>query len=279
MPRASGRVILVYVATLLVATPLAIRSGNTVLSIISQAFPGLVALTLILLLPGRRNRLASLGLQRLGRARWYLVALIPAVPIALSYLGAWLLGWVDLPPPEMMRGLSQWERLWLVTRSYLAWWLPLPFLWSLGEELGWRGFLQAEALKVGSIQTATLLTGAVWAVWHYGYIFGADYYAEGNVWVNAGLFSVTVVLMSVVLGWLRAASGSLWPAVVFHGVSNVAWGYWNVVFPVKQPGWVYVAGEAGALNLAFWALAAWYAWRRLETRTARLPERARRTVP
>lgn len=274
MALAHRRVIILYVALLLVATSLAILSGKAVLAAASQAFPGLVALALMLLLPGRRERLSQLGLERLGRPGWYLVALVPAVPIALSYLGAWAMGWVDLPPAEAMQGLSQWERIRLLTRSYLAWWLPLPFLWSLGEELGWRGFLYAEATSIWPLPKAAFFTGVVWSAWHYGFIFGADYYTEGNPWINTGLFSVTVVLMSVVLAWLRAASGSLWPAVVFHGLSNLAWGYWNVVFPVKQEGWVYVAGEAGVLNVLFWSLAAWYAWRRLDAFPSGMPGRA-----
>lgn len=47
-----------------------------------------------------------------------------------------------------------------------------------------------------------------------------------------------------------------------------------MIFPVKQPGWVYVAGEAGVLNMLFWALAGWYAWRRLEAPRFGLPKRS-----
>jgi uncharacterized protein len=224
-------------------------------------FPALVALAVCLLFPQRKASFRQLGLGRLGQLRWYgLALLLPTVPIVLSYLVAWMVGLVALPTHR-----TPTPSLLALMASTLLLVLGILFL-ALGEELGWRGFLQPRASQVLGLKGALLLTGAVWAIWHYGFIIWGGYYSEGNLLLNLALFSVTAVLFSMVIGWIRAQSQSLWPAVLFHGMSNTVWSLCNTFFALKQPGWVYVAGEAGMVNLLIWAAVAIWVWRHLPAR-------------
>ena len=63
--------------------------------------------------------------------------------------------------------------------------LPL----SLGEELGWRGYLLPRLLSVGRAR-ALLLVGLVWAAWHLPLIFLTPLcHPDGNRWLVLPLFS------------------------------------------------------------------------------------------
>ncbi len=86
----------------------------------------------------------------------------------------------------------------------------------LGEELGWRGYLQLR-LCPGRPVLAAVVTGLVWGVWHY------------PVLLTSGARDVTVLLaftagcvtVSVFLGWLRELSASVWTSAAGHASNNV----------------------------------------------------------
>lgn len=253
--------VVVTVATTAACLWIGARTNTVLLLALSQAMPGLTALLLCVALPSRRRNVAQLGLHRFGGWRWYGAALaLPVLPIALSYGAATLLGLTRFNWPMVNdRPLNAAIRLIVVPLLVLIG----PLIWSIGEETGWRGWLQIEATRGRGARGGALLAAGVWAVWHSLYIFGGAYYHAGNVWINAALFTLTVIPMGVVFGWLRLGSASVWPPIVAHAVSNAVWQIWAASFTSVQPVAVYVAGEAGIVNLvAWWALAYW-AWRRL----------------
>lgn len=89
--------------------------------------------------------------------------------------------------------------------------LPLMF----AEEWGWRGFLLPRLLPLG-LWPALLGSGAIWGLWHLPGYLGPS----GRELGSLPPFLVSAVLLGVLIGWLRLASGSLWPCVVAHGVVN-----------------------------------------------------------
>ncbi|MBA4493663.1 CPBP family intramembrane glutamic endopeptidase [Paenactinomyces guangxiensis] len=95
----------------------------------------------------------------------------------------------------------------------------------------------------------------VWAVFHYPFYMNG-YNEAGNVWINIGLFTVTLVPLSIVMGWIRMKSQSLWPVVIFHGMVNHQRVFWEQVFYVKTDGWGYIAGETGVISLVIWSILA-----------------------
>jgi membrane protease YdiL (CAAX protease family) len=66
--------------------------------------------------------------------------------------------------------------------------LPLLFtitvigtmVWTVGEELGWRGFLFPRLQEQFGFNGACLISGGIWAVWHYPGLLWADYNAGTN---------------------------------------------------------------------------------------------------
>jgi membrane protease YdiL (CAAX protease family) len=103
--------------------------------------------------------------------------------------------------------------------------LPVGFVFAclaaLGEEIGWRGFLVPELLKVTTFTKASFITWIMWAVWHYPAIIFADYRSQAPRWFDLASLTVTVLGLSFFTTWLRAKSGSLWPAVFWHGAHNL----------------------------------------------------------
>jgi membrane protease YdiL (CAAX protease family) len=92
---------------------------------------------------------------------------------------------------------------------------------ALGEEIGWRGFLVPELAKVVSFPKVGLISGLMWAVYHYPVLIFADYNAGAPAWYSVSCFTVAVVAGSFVMAWLTLRSQSLWPAAILHASHNL----------------------------------------------------------
>jgi uncharacterized protein len=92
---------------------------------------------------------------------------------------------------------------------------------GLGEEIGWRGFLFPSLLKLGGPAGAILISGLIWALWHYPGILGSNYNSGGPAWVALVCFTWMVISGGAIFGWLRVKSGSVWPAAIAHGSHNL----------------------------------------------------------
>jgi uncharacterized protein len=92
---------------------------------------------------------------------------------------------------------------------------------GLGEEIGWRGFLVPELVKITSFTKTALITGLIWAIWHYPAIIFADYHSSAPLWFDLFSLTITVTGLSFFTAWLRLKSGSLWPVVLWHGAHNL----------------------------------------------------------
>jgi membrane protease YdiL (CAAX protease family) len=92
---------------------------------------------------------------------------------------------------------------------------------ALGEEIGWRGFLVPELSKVVGFGGVGLISGLMWAAYHFPVLLFADYNSGTPAWYGLGCFTVMVVADSFILAWLTLRSGSLWPAAIFHGSQNL----------------------------------------------------------
>ncbi|MEV4176059.1 alpha/beta fold hydrolase [Nonomuraea sp. NPDC049709] len=103
--------------------------------------------------------------------------------------------------------------------------LPLAFC----EEWAWRGFLLPRLRPLG-LWPALLSSGLIWGLWHLPGYIGTS--------AMPGLipFLVTTMFFGVLLGWLRLASGLIWPGVIAHAANNtLIIGFVNVVFAADDP--------------------------------------------
>jgi len=122
--------------------------------------------------------------------------------------------------------------------------LPLSFFAAAGEEIGWRGVLVPNLAHVASPAFVLLAPGALWAAWHYPDILFFDYNVGTPSLFALTCFSIGLVGTGAFLSWVRLASGSVWPAVIFHGVHNSV--IWSVFERATSKGAApYVTSEFG----------------------------------
>ena len=114
---------------------------------------------------------------------------------------------------------------------------------TLGEEIGWRGFFIYELKKVLSFTGVSIFSGIIWASWHWPLIV---YYGK-NIALELTTFFIVIISMSFIMAYYTFKSKSLWPAVIFHAVSNV---YIQKIFPpitMKIEGTEHWLGENGIM--------------------------------
>jgi len=153
--------------------------------------------------------------------------LIPVIYVALAYGLIWTLG---LGAPLNPETLSEWstELGFPRTASALSMCVMIGLLASVqfikslgsiaGEEIGWRGFLVWELRKVMPFGAVSIVSGLIWAAWHYPIIIK---YGGGDPVFQVACFTLMITSMSVIMTYFTFKSGSLWPAVMFHAAHNI----------------------------------------------------------
>jgi len=220
----------------------------------------------------RKRDMASLGWQW-GRWKYqWMSYALPLAIVAIAYVLVWLSGvgtWYDGNYVAELRqdyNLGEWNDLSIIAfhvvlSATVAFVLSLPAI--LGEEVAWRGFLVPELSKLMRFTGVALLSGLLWAMWHWPIIILGLYGAEGTpLGYQLGMFTLYIVSISTIMTYLRLKSDSLWTAVIFHMSANI---YIQKVFTPLTSSNGYSAlfiDEFGALP-ALTALAfAVYFWRR-----------------
>jgi membrane protease YdiL (CAAX protease family) len=140
---------------------------------------------------------------------------------------------------------------------------------ALGEEIGWRGFLVPELSRTMSFTSTALVSGIIWAAWHFPILLFADYNSGTPAWYGLTCFTVMVVGISFVFAWLRLRSGSLWTGAVMHASHNV---FIQAIFTpltTDTGKTAYVIDEFGWMLALVAVIAAGVVWaRRTETTRA-----------
>lgn len=227
--------------------------------------PGLAAIFVTLFIA--KKPFSSLRLNTLGPKRFYLWAWF--LPAALTILGGaftLLFGvakldlnftmirnalsaapeGADVPP--MVIVLSQ--MLLALTLGPL-----INVLFTMGEELGWRGFLLPHLLPLGQWK-AVILSGVIWGVWH------APAIAQGHNYPGypiLGIFMMIIfcVLLGIIISWLYINTKSPWVAALAHGAVNAIAGLPVLFF---APDFNVALGGTLAAPTAWIGMALFIAW-------------------
>ncbi len=148
--------------------------------------------------------------------------------VGLKYLPvALLLGWLPHLLAQVLLygaglgdGVVDIDALPRLAGSLVVSTLATTVLLALGEELGWRGYLQNELQQNFGFVKGTFVLGVVWSAWHIpANLAGLN--GTENVWlVTFVTFPIGAIAMSYALGWIRNASGSVWPCALLHGANN-----------------------------------------------------------
>jgi membrane protease YdiL (CAAX protease family) len=162
---------------------------------------------------------------------WYALGL--GVPLAvgiLAYGGAWLTGLV---------GFQGGAGAFLVGLVSAATWITIyGFIFTAGEEIGWRGYMLTRLIDAG-VPRPVLVSGLIWALWHLPLILAGIYAAGPYPALSAVLFVVSVTSTSFVYARMRLETGSIWPVIFAHSA-------WNSI--IERP----FDGATKGANAALW---------------------------
>ena len=132
---------------------------------------------------------------------------------------------------------------------------------GIGEELGWRGFLVPELYKHYDFTKTALISGTIWAVFHWPLLILLMGPRLGvSPWPMLAISLVAGIGLSTIMAWLRLRSGSVWTAVIFHlGLNIHTQGFFQNL--TTETSWLtnYVSGEHGLmLALVSAAIGYWF---------------------
>ncbi|MCS7145785.1 MAG: CPBP family intramembrane glutamic endopeptidase [Nitrososphaerota archaeon] len=148
---------------------------------------------------------------------------------------------VDLPPETLLALM--------LINSYIAA-ISINTLFALGEEIGWRGFLQVELEARGhSTAKAALLVGLVWGVWHATAILLLGHNYPENRLLGVALFTAFTVALSLPHAAVTRLSSSVLPAASLHGAINAIWALTILTSTLPRE-----LGGLGPLGIASWAI-------------------------
>ena len=142
---------------------------------------------------------------------------------------------------------------------------------AIGEELGWRGFLVPELYKHYDFTKTSLISGAIWAIYHWPLLILLLGPRLGvSPWVMLPISLVAGIGLSTIMAWLRLRSGSVWVAVIFHMALNIHNQGFFQNLTIKTS-WLtnYVSGEHGLMLAIVSAFAGYLFWRKRDSLPAK----------
>jgi uncharacterized protein len=201
--------------------------------------PGIAAIVTTLVVAKRP--FSDLRLNKLGKFRFYLVAwFLPPLLAVLAVAVTVLIGTGTLDPNfTMMKQIvdqaaattGQSLPVNVLIISQLAQGLLfgpiINIVFTMGEELGWRGFLLPKLLPIGQWKTI-LFSGLIWGVWHAPVILQGRNFPQHPYW-GVLVMILGCVLLGAIFSWLYLKTRSPWSAALAHGSVN-AWGGLPMVF-------------------------------------------------
>ena len=161
-----------------------------------------------------KSLLASTVRARVSFRFYALVLLLPVATLAVAVMGYRLLGhgipalgsWLDMP-------------LWLALGAFL----------SVGEEIGWRGFLLDNLMRRNSPLVATGWIAFWWGLWHLpvhlGQIHGGPFYA---------LYLLGMFPVSALFTFIYSRTRSVFICVLFHAAIDAGANYFSPLVSVDN---------------------------------------------
>jgi len=169
-----------------------------------QWFPGILAIILTIIIGGKKDLcllFKKLAIKK-QYGRWYLFSLF--YPIIVSSLAFCILSYHingHLSFPQFNHSFIE----------YLL--LLFTIIWgSIGEELGWRGFMLPLLNKRNSLLKSSLIIGIFWGIWHMYFFSGIHIFL---------IYMILTCEFSLVMSWIQSKiNGNIIPAIISHSSFN-----------------------------------------------------------
>jgi uncharacterized protein len=101
--------------------------------------------------------------------------------------------------------------------SGFPWLLATGIFFTLGEEIGWRGYLlPLLRFRIENFYYRAIFLGIIWGLWHVPL-----YLNVGMPPLNIGIFLFNVCLISIIFTWLFEKEKSIWPTLIVHAMHNI----------------------------------------------------------
>jgi len=188
---------------------------------VTMGWQPLVAVLMVRQLVERSPRLDA-GL-RPPRPRFLLLALVmPLVALALAdRLARALEHSAPLHATPHLPASSPW--LWVLFAGLVLAGAMLVYLQCLTEEVGWRGYFLVRAMETAGPWRGLVAHGFIWGLWYAPiFVFTSDELKSSSL--RAAAFTITCMLLGIVLGWLRLASRSVMPSTVANVILTLGAG-------------------------------------------------------
>ena len=148
---------------------------------------------------------------------WYGVVLFGSAVIDLVAIGIHvLLGGTtpDFAQPFARQLIGPSLNLWVAALIFMVYQVL-----ANGEEFGWRGYALPHLQARSSALVASLIIGAIWAVWHLPKFLTAGDAHDYSFWV----FALHEICLAILCTWVfNNTRGSLLMALLFHAAMNTA---------------------------------------------------------
>jgi CAAX protease family protein len=171
--------------------------------------PGLAAIVTAGLAGRGRVRALVAGMTHWRIGAWWLVALSPLVLLAVGLFATGSSG----TDTWRINGFPIWGPVGVLAL--------LVLVNGLGEETGWRGYLQPALQRRMRPLFAMLLVALVWAGWHAPLFAIMEGYRGFTAGTLIGFF-IGLASGAIVLGWLYNRTGSVLAVAVWHATYNLA---------------------------------------------------------
>lgn len=201
---------------------------------ILMLFPGIVAIAFRIL---NREGFRNVGW---GLRKWWYILPALILPLVLTLVVGWLLtalNWATLSDRHFLfkNGMVEIQRVPFVLGNHTQ---SIPFfalnlvlslsvqslfgcLVTIGEEFGWRGYLQEKLIGKFGLNRGLILLGLIWGYWHLP--IGLMGWNFPNLPV-LGAFILTplsTIFLGIFLGWLYLRSRSIWMPTLTHAAWNL----------------------------------------------------------
>ncbi len=159
---------------------------------------------------------------------WYLAGLLVTAALSLAAIGVYLAAGgthqvgVLLSLPNLLPSL-----------------LFQIFFFLLTEETAWRGFALPRLQAKYDALTASVILGVLWGLWHLPLVFIPGSFQSS---VPFSGFVLSALATSLLATWIfNHSKGSVLVAAVFHGATDAAIAYLNVMTGTLTLFWIFIA--------------------------------------